>query len=371
MMRSLLALLFVAGCARPPPPPPPPDIPVRVRPVARRALDRALRYAANIEPATRVDLAFKVGGYVQTIATTKETARGAARTRLIQEGDSVQAGTVLARLRASDYRVKLEQARAQLAQAKAATEHAALDLARAQQLQSSSSITPMAFEGASARADAGRATFAAARAQLDEARLAMADSSLRAPLSGIVLRRFVEVGTLVGPGSPGFVIADTTKMKAVFGVPDYMLEKITLGTDLEVSVDALGRQLLRGTVSRVAAVADMSSRVFDIELTLDNADGRLRAGMIAALGVPDGDRAKSRLWVPLDAIVRAPGEAGRFATMVIDGTAARSVARTRVVQVGDIDGNDVEVLDGLAETERVVVSGASLLHDGAAVAIVP
>src|SRR5690606_22575374 len=117
-------------------------------------------YSAVIEPARRVDLAFRVGGYVSALARVGG--------HIIQEGDMVAAGTTLASLRAEDYDVKVRQAQATLAEAVAAQGAATQTLARTEKLYASKSVTKPELEQAQAAAESVDAKMGAARAVIRE-----------------------------------------------------------------------------------------------------------------------------------------------------------------------------------------------------------
>jgi hypothetical protein len=109
--------------------------------------------------------------------------------------------------------------------------------------------------------------------------------------------------------------------------------------------------------------------VFDTEVRVANDDGRLKPGMIASVA-GEAAAAAPAPSVPLAAIVRPPGSVEGFAVFVVEEREGRAAARVRRVVPGDVRGDRIEVSSGLAAGERVVVSGASFLADGEAVAVV-
>src|SRR5438045_982692 len=111
------ATLTAAGCVTGDATPPKTPTAVRVRAVERATSRSATRYSANINPASRVDLAFKVGGYVQRLANVRGVD---GKSRVVQEGDHVSTGQVLAEVRVADYSQKLAESKAGLAEAVAA-----------------------------------------------------------------------------------------------------------------------------------------------------------------------------------------------------------------------------------------------------------
>jgi multidrug efflux system membrane fusion protein len=352
------ALVLLAGCRDRAGALAPAVRPVAVKNPLLSGCTGAPRFSGNVEPLVRVDLAFKRGGYVERVL---EVADGTSRRR-VEQGDLVRQGQVLVALRDGDYRVKLQQAQAQLAQARAAERQAVQDFERARTLQVGDAISRAAYEAIQARAEAASAQAQAAAAVVDEAALAVEDCTLRAPLDAQVIRRTVEVGSLVGPGTPGVILADTRSMKVVFGVPDVMLARVRPGTAVEVTILDARRT---GKVSRVAPAADTRSRLFEVEVILPNGDGTLRVGMIAALRLAGEAPAAPALAVPLSAVVRPPGEDAGFAVFVAEG----GTLAMRRVELGEFCGDQVEIRAGLAADAQVVVDGAAGAHDGERVSV--
>jgi RND family efflux transporter MFP subunit len=348
------AVLFAAGCGRDMPPAPP--LPVTVQVVSGGGPGGGLRYSASVRPDVQVDVSFKVGGYIDEILQV----RGAdGRQRNVQDGDYVRRGTVLARVRDREYRDALAQAQASLSQAKA-------DFDRVSQLYENRSVSKADYDAAYAR-------YTATQAQHDQAALALSDCTLRAPMDGTLLRRAIEVGALVAPGAPGFSIADTRAVKVVFGVPDVLVGTMRMGTTQTIAVEAVPDRALHGRITRVAPSADPTSRVFEVEVTIPNPDGLLKPGMIASLQVTAAatTTVAASMVVPLNAVVRPPGDSIGYAVFVVEDQGGRSLARQRRVQLGDVAGNMIRVTAGLQGGERVIVRGATLAVDSQPVRIIP
>jgi multidrug efflux system membrane fusion protein len=192
-------------------------------------------------------------------------------------------------------------------------------------------------------------------------------------MSGVVLERRVEAGVLAGTGTIGFVIGRVAPVKAVFGVPDLLVHRITRGIELDVATEAFADARFRGRVTAISPAADQQSRVFNVEVTLPNNDGRLKPGMIGRVEIVAGSTASPEngaVEVPLVAVVQAGKSGQGYAVFVVEG-AADPVARRRPVVLGDVRGNAVAVTRGLQPGERIVISGASMLVDGETVHVVP
>lgn len=355
--------------------------PVRVRVVEERSLQSAARYSGSIEPGTRVDLAFKVSGYIQELLSVTPRAESisgsAVKTRAVQEGDWVKSGTVLAVVRQSDYSQRVTAAQAALADAVAAQKQAALDYERAQKLLAGNSVSQAEVDTMTARLARTNAQVDGARSNIAQAQLALADCTLRAPMDGMILKRPIEVGSLVAPGTLAFVLADTRAVKVVFGAPDTLIEKLELGSPLDVTLEAFashdrnGAGAFHGRISRIAPSADPKSRVFEVEATIPNPSDQLKVGMIASLQIPEGSGSGTSLALPLPAVVRSPRDARGFSVFVVEGTQGHERARLRDVKLGTLLGNSVLVAEGLKRGERVITMGATLVIDGDAIRVVP
>jgi multidrug efflux system membrane fusion protein len=338
--------------------------PVKVEAVAMAAAPTGVHYSATIEPAQQLALAFKASGYIDSVLQ-HTTPGGGLHTA--QQGDRVFRGLVLARVRESEYRERLSQSRARVAESDASLVKARLDLERAKTLFAAESLTRPDLDGAQAAYDAADARMASARADVELALTALRDTALVSPLDAVILERKVEVGTLAGAGTVGFVLGDISTVKARFGIPDSMVRAVTLGDAIDVTVDAAGTTTFPGRVTAIAPAADRQSRVFDVEVSLDNRAGMLRPGMIGAVTLTphaaDAVAGARPLTVPLTAVVRS-ATGGQFAVAVVEARGATTVARLRPVELGPVIGNSIAVITGVVQGERVVVSGATLLVDG-------
>lgn len=355
-----------AGCAKEAPPLPR-GVAVRVAQVEKSSTSSATRYSAQIVPATRLDFAFKVGGYVESIAQVSGTD---GQRRLIQEGDVVENGMELAGLRKSDFTQKVAEAKAGVSQAYAIAREARLDASRDSKLARAGSL-PEATAGASrSRAESSGAAVEGAQARLAQARTALADSTLVSPMHGVVIKRSIEVGTLVAPGSIAFTLADVDNVKAVFGVPDVLLKQIQLGAAQKVAADAFPGVEFEGKVSRLAPSADQRSRVFEVDVTIPNAEGKLKAGMVASLSINPAANSEADVpLIPLGAIVRPPSGKG-FAVFVVENKDKVLRARAREVELGEYLGRVVPVKKGLEGGETIVVQGAGMLQDGERIEVI-
>lgn len=346
------------------------------------------KYSAIIAPNAQVDLAFRVSGYVVHL----DQIKGAdGRIRPLEPGARVEAGTVLARVRSSDYQAVVDKARgardeadagvhaaeAQLSEAQAGREQAELDFERVSKLWEQESITKPAYDGskaahdiALARVAAAESALAAARqravagsAQLREAEIALGDTELRAPFAGILLERHVDLGALVAPGTPAFTLADLRLVKALFNVPDSDLHNFRQSQALELTVDALPGEIFNGRIVSLAAAADPRVRSFQIEVSIENPGLKLRSGMIATAQAREPGIVSPQVQIPVDALVHDP-ISGNYLVYGTQQRAGRMFAKEISVRPGPLSGSYVKIVEGLKPGQKIVASGASLLRAG-------
>ncbi|HKU72800.1 MAG TPA: efflux RND transporter periplasmic adaptor subunit [Pyrinomonadaceae bacterium] len=393
--------------------------PVKVKTVETHSGTSSVRYSASIRPSSQVEIAFKVGGYVESIRN--------AEGRHIQAGDVVMKGTVLAQLRQSDYAAKVNEARsqtgearstletnnaqlkeaitavetsrAQLKDSEAALTRARLDFERAEALFATQSITKPDYDVAKERFEVSKAKFEAAKAQVAVAEakvntarfqigvaesrvktteatvytasIPLGDAQLRAPMSSVVIERKIEIGQLVSTGTSAFVLADLSSVKAAFGVPDLTLQNFKIGDTLTMTTDAVPGTEFTGHISRISAAADQSSRVFDVEVTIPNPQGLLKPGMIASMLVNESGASTEIPVVPLTSITRSKADPNAYAVLVIEEAGGRRIARLRNVTLGESYGNSVAISSGVKPGEIVVTTGVTQVADGEEVRVMP
>jgi RND family efflux transporter MFP subunit len=362
---SLLAATIVGGCHHEPALPAKPPVAVRLADVTLYQSTEGLRYSASLIPYAQVDLAFRTAGYVTGV---KQIRSADGRARDIGTGDYVTRGTSLAQIRIQDLKNQADESGAQVDAAVAKHTQAEHDLNRAKALYATQSLTKPDYDQAQARFDSTLAAVSQSKAAQREAQLSLSDSDLKAPFSGYILARNIDVGTLASPSSAAFTIADTSAVKASFGVPEDALNLVHLGQILLLQVQNDAAQY-SGRVTSISPSADARSRVFTIEVTLPNHRNTLKPGMIASVEL-GGRSETSQPSVPLSAIVPYPGESGQFAVVVGEQQSGQWKAHVRRVTVGATHGSSVSVT-GVRTGEKVVAIGAQLLKDGDSLSVIP
>ena len=319
---------------------------------SRQTISQTIRKTGSLVSPAEVAVSAKVAGRLVKL----ELADG---TRL-EEGVKVKAGDVIAEIDARDYRAQLEAAKATVASAEATVKDAKREFDRASTLFKEGTATEQERDQAEASYERAVAALAQARAQEQIADINLGETVIVAPMDGVVSKRAVEPGTLLTAGAQIATITQMNPLRFQLALPTTIFSSLSPGkTHVSIEVDAYPDQPIDAVVSRVYPVADDATRTVRVETTVDNATGRLVPGMYA-VGALDLDRRENVLCVPFDAVIKNDKE--RIVYRVADG-----VAHAVKVTLGVRSDAIVEIVDGLADTDEIVLAGQHRLTDGASV----
>jgi multidrug efflux system membrane fusion protein len=339
---ALLALPLLAfaaaGCTDAASTPAPTDAPVVVRmaPVTVARVSPAVNATGTLEPKEDLALGFKVGGVVARV--------------LVHEGDHVKAGQLLAALDLGEIDPAVTRARA-------AAEKAERDAERVRRLYADSVATLQQVQDSGTARDA-------AKAEYDAAEFNRRHAIVTAPADGVILRRSVEPGEIVGPGMPVVTLGSRAHGQVVrLGVPDRDVVRLALGDAAEVRFDALPERVFRGRVSEIGAAADPATGTYRVEIAVSGADG-LAAGLVGTARIQPAARDAVAL-VPVESLLEADANGATVWTLSPDGVHAVRHA----VRLAFVDGDRVAIRSGLEGASAVITQGADRLSAGTRVEV--
>jgi len=210
--------------------------------------------------------------------------------------------------------------------------------------------------------DALLAQIRQAEAALRLAQIHLKNTTIRAPISGIISKRFLDQGSFVSTTTPIVRIVAMDRIKVLVQVVENELAQLKVGAKAEIYVDAYRKQVFRGGLSCISPTVDPESRMADIEIQVDNKDHRLKPGMFARASLIV-QRRDNVLLLPKDSLLRESGPARVF---VHD----KGRASLREVMLGLEGEQYVEVLTGLRDGDEVIVAGQYELRDGMPVNVI-
>lgn len=312
----------------------PEPVPVEVTTLGEGAIEEVLRYSTNLEAEDEV-------------AVFAEASRKVTRL-LVEEGDRVRKGQTLVRLQDDEQRTRLAKVQVQY-------DKAAREYERQTRLHEQELISDQVFNDATYEVER-------LELELEEARRDLSYTEVRAPISGTVTERLVNLGDFVNPNQKLFHIIDFDSLVARVFVPERQLTRLAVRQDARIHAPALGGETFAGSIDRLAPVVDPQSGT--VKVTVDvPPTGGLRPGMYVDVELVTAVREEALL-VPKRALVYDEDQV--FVYRVGDGMKAERVFIESLLE----DKDHVQPESGLERGDRIVIAGQAGLKDGAAVRLV-
>ena len=353
--------------------------PAAVAIAQRRSLSNAVTLSGEFRPFQEVDVHAKVAGYIRVIH--------------VDVGDRVRHGQIMAILEVPELQAELQGTNASARRSKDAVRRSNSDLQRAQsvhdaahlnytRLKDASATHPgiiaqQELDDAEAKDKEAEAQISAAEAALSEAEnqldvavasqhqyTALSDyTNIVAPFDGVITKRYADTGALVQAGTssstqamPVVRVAETDVFRLILPVPESAVPDVHLGSSVQVKVPTLNRTF-EGKVARFADALDQETRTMHTEVDVKNPKGSLVQGMYAEISLVLTQK-DSALTVPIQAVVRNGSEA---TVLVVN---AQNRIEERKVELGLESNNQIEILSGIKEGERVLIGSRSEFRVG-------
>lgn len=357
-----------------------PAIAVQSAKVEVQEVVRFVEAVGTLDPNEEVVVSNQVEGIVQKV--------------LVDLGDSVKAGQVIAELDTRELQLAVQQQQAalqqelarvgisdanvafdeattsQMRQAEASFQEARLNLERTKKLFDEKVAAKQLLDQQQARYDVAeaavrtarenvrniRATISARRASLSLSEKKLGDGKVIAPMAGFIKDRAVTEGQFLKANSAVVTIVQSRPLKLHVEIPEAAITSIRSGRPVQFSVDAYPQRTFEGTISRISPSVNQQSRTLRLEAVVNNADGALKPGLFARVTIQTNRREKA-LVVPSSAVFTF---AGLEKVFVIE--AGKIVER--IVRTGGKLGDNIEVIEGLKEGDVVATSNHSSLQQG-------
>jgi membrane fusion protein (multidrug efflux system) len=302
-----------------------------------------------------------VSGAVQPVhqATVKAKVSGDVRQVTVREGETVQAGQVLARIDTADLEAKLLERVGALESAKAQLALAEKTRAQNQALLKQSFISQNAFDNSESSFNVAKGSLKSAEAQVQLARNALRDAVAVAPLSGVVAKRHVQPGEKVAFDSPLVTIVNLRDMELQAAVPAVDVPELSIGKPVELAIDGFGERRFSGRIERINPATEPGTRSILVYVGIPNPDGALRGGMFATgrISLVAGAPVPT---LPATAVRSEGGQS--FVWLLVDGKLVK-----RVIATGarDETAGRIEVRTALPAGAPVLGGRFDNLKDGA------
>lgn len=331
-------------------------VPVRVVPATAADLRVQIKAIGTVTPLNSVVVQSRVSGPLQALH--------------FKEGDKVAAGQLLAEIDAADYQIQLAQAQGQLEQNLAQLKNAENDLALYSRLREQSSISAQQFNNQQALVEQLKGSLRSNQAQLDAAKLQLSYTQIKAPISGRLGLRRVDVGNLIQANSAeGLVtITQSSPINVVFSIPENQLQQVrqAMRAGEPLVVEAWDRaeqqQLTSGVLTTLDNQIDIATGTLRLKAEFANQQEELFPNQFVNVRLNVAVRSGA-VTIPEDAVQY--GSAGTYIYTIEDNK-----AQIRQVKLGPVDNGMVAIEEGLSVGTPVVLEGLDRLRPGRAVEII-
>jgi RND family efflux transporter MFP subunit len=315
-------------------------VPVKVITLQQQMFHEPVNASGNFTTEDETMRSFKTGGIIQHL--------------FVKEGDAIKKGQVLAVL-------DLTEINAQVTQATLAFEKAERDYKRLSNLYRDSVVTLEQFQNAGTGLDI-------AREQLTAARFNRTFSEIRASENGYILRKFVNEGQVVGPGTPVFQTNGAGDGNWILrvAVSDGQWSSLVIGDSAMITTDLPGKKAIRGVISRKSEGVDPVSGTFTIDIKPSaGLTGSVASGMFGKATITPSHGRK--MWaIPFDALLDGNGSKG-YVFVTCDGHKAQKLE----VSISGLTRDRVLVDSGLENCSTLIISGSAYLSDQSLINIIP
>jgi len=329
-----------------------PKITVKVAPVEIMDIREVVSATGSIKPFSEVTIYSKTTGEVEKL--------------LVREGQYVKKGDLIAQVDYTKSALSVQQLESQVKAAEANLDGLKRDYDRMKKLYEDGVISQKKWDDIRTAFDVASHNLDGLKAQLSLAKVHLDDTRIVAPISGTVMKKFIDEGEIITDASmmknsPLVAIADIGRVKVVVPVAEVDLGRISKGKKAEIKVDAYPEKVFYGDVYNISPLVDPFTRTAEVEISVDNSGNLLKVGMFARAGIIVKIH-KNAVVVPEKAIFT---EDDKSYVLCVEA----GVVKKRYVKTGMTEDGKVEVVEGLTPNEEVIIEGGIGLEDGGKVEV--
>lgn len=311
-----------------------PPVPVETETPVRGDVLAVYSGTAPIEAFAEADVIAKVEGEIREV--------------LVEEGDEVEKGQVLARLDGDRLRLELNESRARLRKMQR-------DFERNKDLREKGLLSEGDYEKLQFDLESLQASFNLASLELDY-------TQIRAPITGVISERYIKLGNTIMVNDPLYRVTSFDPLVAYLHVPEREYQRITQGQPVAIDIDALADQQILATVTRISPIVDPETGTFKITIEIQDESRRIKPGMFGRMSIVY-DRHENALLVPRSAVMEEMGTESVF--VVEDDKAIR-----RIVKTGYGENGMLEITEGLDDDDNVITVGQIGIKPDATVTVI-
>jgi len=346
----ILSLLLTAGCGRKKAPvvkEEDPAVPVQVVPATTGDIQEIFSISGTVEAANKTAVTSKISGRVAQVA--------------VELGDYVTKGQTLVILEKTDLINQLNQAKTSLLQAETNFAQVKTTFNRIQKLFAEELVSQHEYDNAKTQYDIALNQIEQARINVAISEEQLRNGEIKAPISGYVGERKINVGEMATPGVPLMDLVDISQVYVTVHLSDSYITQTKVGQKVTVRLPSMPDKTFTGKVFQISPAAQSGSKLFPVKILIDNSSRTFKDGMLAEVKMNFNER-KNVIQIPVEAVM---DETGTKAVFVIKD----NVAYRKNVEVGINNGKFIEIISGIENGDQVVVLGQNNLEDGMKVVV--
>ncbi|PIP78657.1 MAG: efflux transporter periplasmic adaptor subunit [Gammaproteobacteria bacterium CG22_combo_CG10-13_8_21_14_all_40_8] len=309
-------------------------IPVEIATVTRGEIHKTYQTITTLEAENEVNIVSRSSGILEKV--------------IVEEGEHVSKGQILAQLDVGQLALELQQTKASLDKLKNESERQAFLYKK--HLASDDNL------------DRSRFDYAAQQAQYDLAKLKFEYATIRSPIDGVITKRSVKQGNLIQLNSQLFTVIDPNSIKAILYLPEKELQQVHPGQKLSLSVDSFADRIIPGEVERIRPTIDTETGTFKVTARINNLLGKLKPGMFGRAELVFDIHSDSLL-ISEQAIITQDNRSHVF--VVKDNKAMQTP-----ITLGIRNNGMVEITKGVNESDKIIISGQQILKNDASIEII-
>ena len=312
-------------------------------------LQRTIPLTGTLQPLNQTEIMSQQAGEIVEV--------------MVREGDPVRRGQVLAKLDSTNLAARLQDKLGALEVGQAQRELAQRNLAKNASLLKENFISQAAFDNFRSSNDVSEATLVSLRAQVQQARKALTEATVRSPIDGIIAERIAQPGLAVADKTKLFIVQDLRVMNVEAPIPASEIPAIQVGQEAALSIEGFGERTFIGKVDRINPSTEKNSRSIVVHLRVANTDGQLRGGMFVQ-GALEVSNSVSAIVIPQTALRESGGTSKVL--KIVDGQLREQTVRTGIT---DAASGKIEITAGLVAGDQVLLGSAGKLSVGQSVLI--
>jgi RND family efflux transporter MFP subunit len=330
------------------------DLPIRVvnyEVVAERPDVSQREFAGQITTEVLSDLSFRVSGTMQA--------------RYVDLGDYVAKGQLLAELDPSDYQIQYNQSYAQMERSKANFINAQSTFKRDEILYLENSISLSQYQSAQASFEASKSELAAAKSSVAYQQKQLGYTKLYAPADGTISQVNKQVGEIVSPETPVFVLNVSGDLEIIFNISESGISQIKIGDTVPFVVDALGDQTYNAVITNIGTVSTGFGNTYPVKAKIINPVPNMRVGMTitSTLDLPSTMLDAGKIMIPPE-VIMLNADNKKYVFVIENIEDGKGVIKQNYIETGKVESSGVEVLNGLKTGEYLVTDGYNQINAG-------